>query len=148
MVQLHLMSMGYQAAMDLRQGAIPIKIALFARLRKMLGTAEISVYVGQGATIQDVLRKFFNYYPPIRNDALEQIWQADDDRESLWMEVVPVYALKSGGWRILLNGRNVEYGGGLQQGVKAGDVISVFPPGRSTATGVHLLGCRPATIDQ
>ena len=79
--------------------------------------------------MQDVLRKFFNYYPPIRNDALKRVWQAEEDRESLWIEVLPVYALKMG-WRILLNGRSVEYGGGLDQRLKAGDVVSIFPPGR------------------
>lgn len=130
MVQLHLMSMGYQAALALRQGQMPIKVALFGRLRKMLGTAETSVYVGRGDTVHDVLCKFFNYYPPIRNDALERVWRAEDEGQSRWIEVVPAHALKNGGWRILLNGRNVEYGGGLRQEVVAGDVLSIFPPGR------------------
>jgi molybdopterin converting factor small subunit len=130
LVQLHLMHMGYRAAQELRRGSIPIKVALFARLRKMLGTAEATVVVGNGATMHDVLCRFFNYYPPIRTDALERVWHAENERESLWMEVLPVYTLRAGGWRILLNGRNIEYGGGQEQSVKAGDVVSIFPPGR------------------
>lgn len=129
MVQLHLMLMGYQAAIELGQGDLSIKIGLFARLRTMLGTSEASVRVNEGATMRHVLRKFFNYSPPIRNDALERVWQSEDDRESLWIEVVPVYTLKRG-WRVLLNGRNVEYGDGLGRPVKAGDIVSIFPPGR------------------
>jgi molybdopterin converting factor small subunit len=129
MVQLHLMLMGYQAAIELGRGDLSIKISLFARLRTLLGTSEAMVHVNEGATVQDVLRKFFNYFPPIRNDALERGWLSEDERESLWIEVVPVYRLKRG-WRVLLNGRNVEYGGGLDQQAGVGDVVSIFPPGR------------------
>ena len=129
MVQLHLMLMGYQAAIELGQGDLPIKIALFARIRTMLDASDATVQVNEGATVQGVLRKFFNYFPPIRNDALERVWMSEDERESLWLEVVPVYKLKRG-WRVLLNGRNVEYGGGLDQRVGAGDTVSIFPPGR------------------
>ncbi len=129
MVQLHLMLMGYEAAKEMGRGDFPIKVALFARLRTLLGTSVASVQVDEGATMQDVLRKFFNYFPAIRNDALARAWQSEDEGESLWIEVVPVYRLKRG-WRVLLNGRNVEYGGGLDQRMGAGDNVSIFPPGR------------------
>ncbi|UCG23682.1 MAG: MoaD/ThiS family protein [Chloroflexota bacterium] len=129
LVQLHLMLTGYQAAMELEQGDLTVKISLFARVRTMLGTSEAYVYVNEGDTMGQMLRKFFNYFPPIRNDALERVWQSEDERESLWIEVVPAYRLKRG-WRVLLNGRNVEYGGGLDQQMGAGDQVSIFPPGR------------------
>lgn len=129
LVQLHLMLLGYQAARELEQGAFPVKVALFARLRTLVGSPETAVWVADGSPMAAVLRKFFNYYPVLRSEALGRRWQAEDERESLWMEVVPAYTLKMG-WRILLNGRNIEYGGGLAQPLAAGDIVSIFPPGR------------------
>jgi molybdopterin converting factor small subunit len=129
LVQLHLMLLGYQAARELEAGAFPVKVALFARLRELVGAPETSVWIPEGSVMVGVLRKFFNYYPAIRSDALGRRWQSEDERDSLWMEVVPAYTLKKG-WRILLNGRNIEYSGGLAQPLVPGDSVSIFPPGR------------------
>ena len=50
-------------------------------------------------------------------------------KEIFNVDVFPVYVLQQG-WRILLNGRNVEYEGGFGLAVEEGDTIAVFPPGR------------------
>ncbi len=129
MVQLHLMLMGYQAAVALDKGSLTINVSLFGRLRPMVGQRDISLKVEPEATIADVLKKFFDYYPQIRADTLEQVWHSEDEKESLWMNVIPVY-LPRPGWRILFNGRNVEYGGGFNLTVGDEDTVAIFPPGR------------------
>lgn len=129
MVQLHLMLLGYQAAMDWDKGSQTIKLSLFGRLRTMVGQRDISLNVGPEATMADVLKKFFDYYPRIRAETLEQAWHSEDEAESLWMDVLPVYIPRPG-WRILLNGRNVEFSGGFSLAVGDGDTVAIFPPGR------------------
>lgn len=129
MVQLHLMLLGYQAAMEWDKGSQTIKLSLFGRLRTMVGQRDISLKVGPEATMADVLKKFFDYYPQIRAETLEQAWHSEDEEESLWMDVLPVYIPRSG-WRILLNGRNVEYSRGFSLAVGDGDIVAIFPPGR------------------
>ena len=129
MVQLHLMQMGYKAAQELDHGIASIQITLFGRLRSMVGQRSVSLNLDWGATIGDALRKFFNYHPQVRSDALERIWHSEEEQESLWMDVVPAYVPRPG-WRLLLNGRNVEFAGGFGLPVKDGDTIAIFPPGR------------------
>ncbi len=129
MVQLHLMLLGYQAAMDMEQGSQRLQITLFGRLREIVGHRELSLVVEEGGEISEVLRKFFNYHPQVRSEALERVWQSDDERDSLWMEVVLAYRPRPG-WRVLLNGRNVAYDWGFGKIVSDGDTISIFPPGR------------------
>jgi molybdopterin converting factor small subunit len=129
MVQLHLMLLGYQSAMAWDRGSQTINVSLFGRLRPMVGQRDISLRVGPEATMADVLKKFFDYFAQLRVETLEQTWQSEDEVESLWMEVHPVYVPRPG-WRILLNGRNVEYNGGFGLGVNDRDTVSIFPPGR------------------
>jgi hypothetical protein len=77
-----------------------------------------------------VLRIFFNYYPLIRSEALERIWEARDAEDGLWMNVTPSYTPRYG-WRVLLNGRELLYNtGGLVTTVQAADQLAIFPPGR------------------
>jgi molybdopterin converting factor small subunit len=128
-VQLHLMLMGYQAARELERGDIAINVKLFGRLRPLLGRQELSLGAAQGTTVDDLLRNFFNYYPQARPEALERIWGSEDDKESLWMEVVPSYVFRHG-WRVLLNGRPIQYVGGFDRPVQRDDTISIFPPTR------------------
>jgi molybdopterin converting factor small subunit len=35
-----------------------------------------------------------------------------------------------GGWRVLVNGRDINYSGGLNHPIQPGDTVSIFPPGR------------------
>ena len=72
------------------------------------------------ASVGDVLHKFFDYYPQVRPEALDRVWDTENPQASLWQEVVPVYVPRPG-WRVLLNGRDVAYGGGFDAPVGAGD---------------------------
>jgi molybdopterin converting factor small subunit len=130
LLQLHLMLVGYQVAQELLRGDLKVQVTLFGRLRDILGRREVTVKTAPQATAGDALRKFFNYFPEARVEALERVWQADDERESLWMEVVPIYVPRKGGWRILLNGRNLEYAGGFIAPIQDGHTIAIFPPAR------------------
>jgi molybdopterin converting factor small subunit len=129
MVQLHLMLLGYQAALVMETGSQKIQITLFGRLRDIVGSRELSLAVEESADVGDALRKLFNYHPQVRPEALELVWQADNERDSLWLEVFPVYRPRSG-WRVLLNGRNIAYAGGFDSAVTDGDTLAIFPPGR------------------
>jgi molybdopterin converting factor small subunit len=129
MVQLHLMLMGYQAALDMEQGSQRIQIALFGRLRDIVGRRELTLVVEEGGEISHALRKFFNYHPQVRQEALERIWHTEDEPDSLWIEVVPIYRPRPG-WRVLLNGRNIAYEEGFGSIVNDSDKLAIFPPGR------------------
>jgi len=129
MVQLHLMLLGYQAALVMETGSQKIQITLFGRLRDIVGSRELSLAVEESADVGDALRKLFNYHPQVRLEALELVWQADNERDSLWLEVFPAYRPRSG-WRVLLNGRNIAYAGGFDSAVTDGDTLAIFPPGR------------------
>lgn len=75
------------------------------------------------------MRKIVSYYPLIRDEALDCEWEARMPGESLWEEDVPVYVPRRG-WRVLLNGRDVQYERGFAMCVADGDVVALFPPGR------------------
>ena len=128
-IQINQMELGYRAARELDQGDIPVRVTVFARLRGLVGTQETHLRVGKDAPLREALRKFFNYYPKARNEALERVWHSREDEDSLWVEMVEAYTPR-GGWRILLNGRDVEYEQGLDAVLHAEDEIAIFPPGR------------------
>jgi molybdopterin converting factor small subunit len=98
-------------------------------MRNIVGQREFNINAGKDATLADMLRKFFNYYPQARADALDRSWSSEEKDDSLWVEVRPVYLPKQG-WRILLNGRDVSYEGGFEMKVHPEDKIAIFPPGR------------------
>jgi len=128
-VQINQMELGYRAATELDRGEVPVRITLFGRLRALVGTSERRLRVGKDAPMHEALRKFFAYYPKARAEALERIWHSHEDENSLWMETVEAYVPR-GGWRILLNGRDVEYEEGLDVVLHAEDEVAIFPPGR------------------
>jgi molybdopterin converting factor small subunit len=128
-LQLHVMLLGYGVARDLRTGTCSVRYQLYGRVRHLVGRTEILANAAPAASLAEVLGKLFNYSPVLRDEALEPIWEARTPDGSLWQEVLPVYAMRRG-WRILLNGRDVEYEQGLSMLVSDGDTIAVFPPGR------------------
>jgi molybdopterin converting factor small subunit len=128
-VQLNQMLSGYQVARDLQKGALPIRCTVFGRLRPLIGAQDVQVHVESEASVGDVLRKFFNYYPQVRPEALDRVWDSQEKDDALWVEVAPAYVPRRG-WRILLNGRDLSYDGGFATPVHAADEIAVFPPGR------------------
>ncbi len=130
-VQLNQMTMGYRAARAVDSGAIPVQFSVFGRLRPLVGRNEMTVRAGDGACVSEILRKFFDYAPQTRSEALDRVWRdaVPSKPDSLWPEIVPVYLPKSN-WRVLLNGRELRYNGGLGVPVRAGDQVALFPPGR------------------
>ena len=127
--QLHMMQLGYEVARELDNGRFPIPVSLYGRLRPIAGCDELSIRVVERAQVGDLLAKFFSYLPQTRTEALERIWYTHDKESSLWLETYPVYRPK-GGWRVLLNGRDLRYNGGFTAPIHAQDTIAIFPPGR------------------
>ena len=128
----HLMLAGYRAARALDEGELGICVTLFGRMRDLAGRDAVAVQVAAGSRVEHVLRKFFDYHPETRSEAFDMAWEAGyrlDEGGTPWLTTQPVYRARRD-WNIRLNGRNVEYGGGLAAPVDAGDEISIFPPGR------------------
>lgn len=128
-VQLNQMLLGYQAAREIQRGDFPVRCAVFGRLRPLVGLCEISIRADQGAHVGDLLRKFFDYCPEARPEALERVWQSEESNDSLWIHVAPAYVPRPG-WRLLLNGRDIAYADGLNALVHERDELAIFPPGR------------------
>lgn len=129
-VQLHMMLLGYETARRFSQGAWAIPVKLFGRMRLMVGDTAVTVHVDPGSSVEDLLRKFFDYYPQTRSFALERVWNSEEKTNSAWVEVKPVYVPIQKGWRVLLNGRDLTYAGGFPTPLSPNDTISIFPPGR------------------
>lgn len=131
-LHLHLMQMGYTAALALDSGDYAVRFMLFGRMRTATGRKELAVRMGDGATAEAALRKFFNYFPSARAEALDVEWAAgerDDARGTPWLTVDRNYRVKPA-WRVLLNGKDLSYGDGEATPLHAGDELHVFPPGR------------------
>ncbi|MFO3796857.1 MAG: protoglobin domain-containing protein [Anaerolineales bacterium] len=129
-VQLDMMLLGYQVAKEVEQGDFPVHVQVFGRLRPLIGRDDFQVYVGRSNTVAEALRKFFNYFPQARQEALQPIWRSQEKKDSLWVEVYPSYIPRPA-WRVLLNGRDLAYAGGFHQNtLKESDVLALFPPGR------------------
>jgi molybdopterin converting factor small subunit len=128
-VHLDLMLLGYRAAADLTEGSIGVRCSAFGRLRGLLHGREVAVATKPGGSLGDVLRKLFNAYPEVRAEVLDRRWDERDPGQHLAPMVTPAY-LPRPGWRVLVNGRDAGYEGGLQQAVAEGDAVALFPPGR------------------
>jgi molybdopterin converting factor small subunit len=127
--QLNQMLLGYRIAQELEEGNFSVRCSVYGRLRPLLGTQETQVGARDGARIADVLGKFFDYYPQARHEALDRIWNSEERSDALWVEVTPTYVPRPG-WRVLLNGRDLNYAGGFAVPVHEKDVVAIFPPGR------------------
>lgn len=128
----HLMSAGYHAARALDAGDFALPVEVYGRLRTLIETDEVTLRLGGGGRVEHALRKFFNYFPELRREVFDPVWLDEyrpDEEGTPWMRVRPAYRPRRD-WNIRLNGRNVEYAGGLQATLKPGDRLSIFPPGR------------------
>jgi molybdopterin converting factor small subunit len=134
-VQLDMMLGGYEAACALRSGPLAVRCTAYGRVRKLIGGREIKLGVSPESRVRDVLSSVFSAYPAIRAEALDRVW--DDHRASAGAsgddghgeQVTALYSPRPG-WRLLLNGRDVRYAGGLLLPVSDGDEVAIFPPGR------------------
>ncbi len=128
----HVMALGYRAARALDSGPTGITVKLFGRMRDIAGATEMSLHVADGGCSEHVLQKFFNYLPEARPEVLHLAWTDSyrrDDQGTPWLETQRVYRPRRD-WNIRLNGRNLEYSGGMHVPVNSGDELSIFPPGR------------------
>lgn len=131
-LHLHLMHMGYQAALALDHGDFGVPFVLFGRMRTVTGVQELTVRVEHGATVESALRKFFNYFPASRAEVFDVAWAGDERVDSTgtpWFTVNRLYAVKPM-WRVLLNGKDLSYIGGPSVELHPGDEVHIFPPGR------------------
>ncbi len=132
-MHLHMMLMGYQSAIELDQGEISIPVSIYGRLRTLLGCARINVHISDRAQVIDVLRKLLNYYPQAREEVFEIEWLEGERLDATgtpWMTVEKSYVLKPAGWRVMLNGRGIEFIGGPEVELSPSDEIQIFPPTR------------------
>jgi molybdopterin converting factor small subunit len=128
-VHLDLLLLGYRAAVDLTDGRLAVRCSAYGRLRGLLHGREVAVAVESGGSLGDVLRKLFNAYPEVRAEVLDRRWDERDPGQHRWSIVTPAY-LPRPGWRVLLNGRDAGYEGGVHQPISDGDEVALFPPGR------------------
>lgn len=127
-MQLHMMLAGYEAGMARIEGEVPVTVVLLGRLRQSLGRNEVLVRVASGATVADVLRKFFNCFPEAREEVFRTTWEEGESR-SAWMHVEAVYELRPH-WNILLGGRDLRFHGGFAAPLGGEQQITIMPPGR------------------
>lgn len=131
-MHLHLMTAGYRVARALDDGDFSVNVALYGRLRNLTQVEQVTLRLSDGARSEQALHKFFNYFPEARNEVFEVQWLDDyrlDEQGTPWLITHRIYRPRHD-WNIRLNGRNLEYVGGLAAPVKPGDELSIFPPGR------------------
>ncbi len=128
-VQLNQMLLGYRVARDLTAGPWTVRCRVFGRLRPLVGRVDTEVSAAPGATVAEILRKFLNYYPQVRAEALDRVWHSEEEAGSLWQKTTAAFVPRYG-WRVLHNGTDLAYAGGLTGLVQAGDEVALFPPGR------------------
>ncbi|MCB9418315.1 MAG: MoaD/ThiS family protein [Ardenticatenaceae bacterium] len=131
-LHLHLMLLGYQSARTWDNGDFPVELSFFGRVRNYTGRETMVMHLPNGSHIDTVLTRFFNYFPQARSDVFDIEWldkERLDERGTPWMVVEKSYRVR-GGWRVLVNGRDIGYSGGLNQAIQPGDTVSIFPPGR------------------
>jgi molybdopterin converting factor small subunit len=131
-MHLHLMSAGYRAARAVDEGDFEVPVAFYGRLRDLAERDAMVMRLAEGSRTGQLLHKFFNYLPEARGEALVESWEdtyRNDDSGTPWLTTHKVYRPRRD-WNMRLNGRNLEYSGGLEQPVGPGDELSIFPPGR------------------
>ncbi|MFN8487709.1 MAG: protoglobin domain-containing protein [Caldilineaceae bacterium] len=129
---LHLMQLGYQAAITLDSGDFQTQVELFGKMRTLLGTQSILLHLSKGAQMHHTLRKLFNYFPAARAEVFDLEWEGGeqvDHRGTPWFTPEKVYRIKPM-WRVLVNGRDISYLDGAETPVHEQDTIEIFPPGR------------------
>lgn len=129
---LHLMQMGFNAAAALDQGDTALQITLFGKLRTVAGLHTLPVRLSADGSVQEALRKLFDYVPAARAEIFDLEWrdgEVVDSTGTPWFHPTPAHRIKPM-WRVLLNGRDVSYLGGERTPVRHGDELHLFPPGR------------------
>lgn len=131
-LHLHMMQSGYSAALAMDSGDYAVKFVMFGRMRTITGMHDLTVHLSEGANAGHALRKFFNYFPSARSEVFDIEWRGserDDARGTPWFTVNKAWRVKPM-WRVLLNGKDLAFGGGPTVALHPGDEIHLFPPGR------------------
>ncbi|MAT97803.1 MAG: hypothetical protein CL608_11715 [Anaerolineaceae bacterium] len=131
-LHLHLMLLGYQSARAWDAGDCPVELSFYGRLRDYTKRKTMTMHLPEGSRMETLLTRFFNYFPRVRTDVFEIEWldkEQLDEQGRPWMMVEKSHQVRKG-WRVLLNGRNISFENGLNQIIKPGDKVSIFPPGR------------------
>jgi molybdopterin converting factor small subunit len=131
-MHLHMMLLGYQSALELDRGEFAVPVSFFGKLRALAATPRVVAHASRHQTVEETLRKLFNYFPQLREAVFEPVWQEGERLDASgtpWLTVSPAYRVRPG-WRLLVNGRDVAYSGGLDLEMSPGDEIQFFPPGR------------------
>jgi molybdopterin converting factor small subunit len=131
-MHLHMMLSGYRTAVDLDRGEFTVPVHFFGRLRELLARQRLEMGCSHQQTIAAALRKLFDYYPQLRPEVFDPAWETGERLDATgtpWLTVQKAGRVRPG-WRLLRNGREVAYSGGLGQVLQAGDELQFFPPGR------------------
>lgn len=131
-MHLHMMLSGYRTALELDRGQFSVPVTFFGRLRTLLERQRLDVGCDRQGTVAAALRKLIRYYPQLRPVVFEPAWETSERLDATgtpWLVVHPAGQVRAG-WRLLLNGREVSYSGGLGQILEPGDELQFFPPGR------------------
>jgi hypothetical protein len=129
MLQLNQMHAGYETALALDRGAHAVEIKAYAMVRVEWGREKLVAHYSPGDQVVDVLRKVLDYSPGLRDVMFEKQWHGQDREQDLWMTVSLVYTLNPG-WRVQLNGKNLQFHGGFQTVLEPGDKLELVSPGR------------------
>jgi sulfur-carrier protein len=87
-----------------------MRVRMFATLRDLLRTKEVTIEIEDETSVRQVLRRLVAAHPVLAG----KLW---DDNEKL-----------TGLVTVLLNGRSLEYMNGLETTVQDDDSLSLFPP--------------------
>lgn len=83
---------------------MPVTLRVYATLIELVGTRVREVPISIGETIEELLRKTGLYDTVVENGKVRSMY------------------------KILVNGRDIEFLNGLETKLKDGDVIDIFPP--------------------
>ena len=83
---------------------MPVTLRVYATLIEIVGSRVRKVPIASGETIEELLRKTGLYDTVIENGKVRSMY------------------------KVLVNGRDIEFLDGLKTKLKDGDVIDVFPP--------------------
>jgi molybdopterin converting factor small subunit len=131
-LHLHMLLLGYQTAKAWDSGDFAVELAFFGRARRYTGRETMTMRLSEGSQMDAALTRFFNYFPQMRADVFDIEWlnsERLDERGNPWRVTEKLYRA-SKGWRMLVNGRDINFTNGLAQEIQPGDTVSFFPPGR------------------
>ena len=88
-----------------------VRVYLYATLRERAGGVRVvELQLPLGSTVRDVLHMLSNLYPSVVGEVLDGSGNV------------------RAGYKVLLNGRDIDFVGGLDSRISDGDEVHLFPP--------------------